>query len=128
MARRILDFDWPSIAAARRRSFLALHERLAALPECGDAFSSGPSWRRGTCPRRSRSASAAAACDHVYEAMNAAGFGMTSLYHTLIDELQSGFPEMVALSRAITNFPVHQDVPEAAIDAMVAAFREAISE
>jgi dTDP-4-amino-4,6-dideoxygalactose transaminase len=128
LARRILDFDWPAIAAARRRNFLALHERLAALPECGDGFELlwpvlAPRDVPQTLPVRIRRGSR----DHVYEAMNAAGFGMTSLYHTLIDELQSGFPEMLALSRAITNFPVHQDVPEAAIEPMVAAFREAIS-
>ena len=51
---------------------------------------------------------------------------MVSLYHTLIEEVRDGFPELVALSRAIINFPVHQDVDPEAIDALVTSFERSL--
>ena len=47
----------------------------------------------------------------IYERMNEAGFGVVSLYHTLIEPLQNpSFSESLALSGRILNLPVHQDV------------------
>jgi len=48
--------------------------------------------------------------DHLYFAMNAAGYGVVSLYHTLIRQItREDFPDSHALSRKIMNLPVHQD-------------------
>lgn len=49
--------------------------------------------------------------DKIYEIMNSAGFGVVSLYHTLIPELQTDeFEESRKVSKYILNLPVHQDV------------------
>lgn len=47
----------------------------------------------------------------LYYKMNDLGFGMVSLYHTMIPELQSYDSEASAItSKNIINFPVHQDI------------------
>jgi dTDP-4-amino-4,6-dideoxygalactose transaminase len=52
--------------------------------------------------------------------MNAAGFGVVSLYHTLISQVPpQSFPAAVRVSRRILNLPVHQDISHEALEAMV---------
>lgn len=49
--------------------------------------------------------------DKLYEEMNDAGFGLVSLYHTMINELKEvscGAVDIV--SKKIINFPIHQDI------------------
>jgi hypothetical protein len=54
-----------------------------------------------------------------YFTLNNAGYGVVSLYHTLIDNIaETEFSQSVALSRAITNLPVHQDILPDAIESM----------
>lgn len=49
--------------------------------------------------------------DKIYELMNNDGFGVVSLYHTLIPELQENeFEKSKKVSKCILNLPVHQDV------------------
>jgi dTDP-4-amino-4,6-dideoxygalactose transaminase len=49
--------------------------------------------------------------DKVYELMNESGFGVVSLYHTLIEPLRtSEYKASFDLSKCIMNLPVHQDV------------------
>lgn len=49
--------------------------------------------------------------NRIYSLMNDAGFGVVSLYHTMIDDLQNeDNMEAVQLSKCILNLPVHQDV------------------
>src|ERR1017187_3960139 len=49
--------------------------------------------------------------DEIYFEMNSFGFGVVSLYHTLIQQITSEeFPESQKLSRHILNLPVHQDI------------------
>ena len=48
--------------------------------------------------------------DRIYREMNAAGFGVVSLYHTLVPAIDPQlFPASAQLSRRILNLPVHQD-------------------
>lgn len=47
----------------------------------------------------------------IYEIMNASGFGVVSLYHTMIEELRNGNHEDACwLSEKVMNLPLHQDV------------------
>ncbi len=47
----------------------------------------------------------------IYEIMNKEGYGVVSLYHTLIDELNNQeYINSVNLSKCIMNLPIHQDV------------------
>ena len=49
--------------------------------------------------------------DEIYKLMNDAGYGVVSLYHTLIEPLRSSeYSESYKLSKVIMNLPVHQDV------------------
>lgn len=61
--------------------------------------------------------------DKIYFKMNENGFGMVSLYHTMINEISADeFPESHNLSKSIINFPIHQDVSFAQIDSMIDCF------
>ena len=47
----------------------------------------------------------------IYDIMNDAGYGVVSLYHTMIKELQSeDYCDALWLSSRIMNLPIHQDV------------------
>lgn len=49
--------------------------------------------------------------DLIYEKMNQSGYGVVSLYHTLIEPLNSlEFSDSLDLSHQILNLPTHQDV------------------
>jgi dTDP-4-amino-4,6-dideoxygalactose transaminase len=49
--------------------------------------------------------------DEIYGRMNQRGYGVVSLYHTLIEPLRnSEYASSIALSKSILNLPVHQDV------------------
>jgi dTDP-4-amino-4,6-dideoxygalactose transaminase len=66
--------------------------------------------------------------DDIYFRMNEAGYGVVSLYHTLIEEVTvRAYPEAHRLSRAMLNLPVHQDVAVDAIPGLVAALAEIVS-
>ena len=58
--------------------------------------------------------------DKLYQEMNDAGFGMVSLYHTMINELSEVSCDAVdILSKKIINFPVHQDISIKDMDEMI---------
>lgn len=49
--------------------------------------------------------------DLIYHKMNESGYGVVSLYHTLIKPLQTPeFNDSLEISKSILNLPVHQDV------------------
>ena len=63
----------------------------------------------------------------LYDAMNAAGFGVVALYHTLVSLIgESEFPESHGVSRQVLNLPVHQDLGRAQLDALVGHMAESI--
>jgi dTDP-4-amino-4,6-dideoxygalactose transaminase len=64
----------------------------------------------------------------LYQEMNDLGFGMVSLYHTMIDHLdESPFKSASILAKKIINFPVHQDVNEESIIKMVAKLKKILN-
>lgn len=122
LASYVLDYDWRAIAAARRRNFELVLDGLRELagrhpgvelfwPDLSDHDVPQTLPVRVLGGRR----------DDVYHRMNADGFGMVSLYHTLVPELRDN-AAMAELASTIINFPVHQDVDPAAIPAMLASF------
>ncbi|MBW4633787.1 MAG: DegT/DnrJ/EryC1/StrS family aminotransferase [Iphinoe sp. HA4291-MV1] len=65
--------------------------------------------------------------DQLYFAMNQAGFGVVSLYHTMIEQITlEEFPVSHQLARHILNLPVHQDVESDALKVMVNQLAECI--
>ncbi|TDE29154.1 hypothetical protein E0I61_08280 [Flavobacterium ranwuense] len=64
----------------------------------------------------------------LYHEMNNTGFGMVSLYHTMIEQLDGFQSEAAAvLSHKIINFPIHQDVTESDIDEMVLELKKILN-
>lgn len=64
--------------------------------------------------------------DKIYEYMNERGYGVVSLYHTMIEELRNDeHSEACWLSRHIMNLPVHQDCDGTEYAAMIDTLKEA---
>lgn len=58
--------------------------------------------------------------DKIYELMNHSGYGVVSLYHTLIEPLRNiEHNDAYNLSKQILNLPVHQDVDSSEYENMV---------
>ena len=116
------EFDLAAIAATRRRNaaeLVALLEPLAGrvdvLREPGE----------GEVPQTLPVIVREANRDELYERMNAAGFGVVSLYHTLIEQIpRDEFPASFELSRTILNLPVHQEADAESLAALVAELDE----
>jgi len=65
--------------------------------------------------------------DQLYKEMNLACFGLVSLYHTMISELNDFSCDAVTiLSKKIINFPIHQDISFNDIDEMVNQLKKII--
>ena len=104
----IWQHDLAQIARLRRRNASFLYECLGGLRE--DVVPLWSALAQGEVPQSFPVRLRHADRDAVYHDLNSAGFGVVTLYHTLIDELESAFPESVQLSRTILNLPIHQNV------------------
>ncbi len=125
LAAELLAYDWLAIAAHRRRVFTELQARLSALPEAGGEFTCiWPELAPGDVPQ-SLPVLVHHGRDEVYHAMNAAGLGVVSLYHTLVDEVRSEHAR--ALARQIFNLPCHQDVELDDVPRLVDGLRAALA-
>jgi dTDP-4-amino-4,6-dideoxygalactose transaminase len=114
----LCKFDLRRIADKRRANSLLLDKLVRELaPEIEPLFGA-PS--RGEFPQSYPVMIRNGSRDRLYHEMNAAGFGVVSLYHTLIPQISSDrFPATAAVSRHILNLPVHQDAAEEALVSMV---------
>ena len=113
------SFDLARIARVRQRNAAFLAERLASLAEHIQVLwpdTAPATWVPQTLPITVSSFDR----DELYQTMNDRGFGVVSLYHTLIDEIDSrAFPDSQWLSRRILNLPVHQDITLTDLEEMV---------
>lgn len=126
LARLVMDYDWAGIAQSRRRNFQTITDQLKKLPGRGKDFELlWPDLALDDVPQTLPIRVLTGGRDHIYSTMNAEGYGMVSLYHTLIEPVQA-FTDMVALSKSITNFPVHQDVDAEKLSGLVNAFQHAL--
>lgn len=58
--------------------------------------------------------------DKIYEIMNEAGYGVVSLYHTIVEELRTDeYRDALWLSKRILNLPIHQDVDKSMYKGMI---------
>ena len=111
-------YDLRAIAARRTANATLLAERLEALASRVQPLF--PTAAPGVVPQTFPVRLLHANRDQVYEQMNAAGFGVVSLYHTLIQRIEaSAHPLTLALSRQILKLPVHQDADEHALEELV---------
>lgn len=132
LAQEVLSYDWRGIARARREAFLRLTDHLTSLAARRPGHLElvwphlGPEDVPQTLPVYVLSADR----DKVYARMNGAGFGVVSLYHTLIPEVASR-PEHDGAhwsARHVLNLPVHQDVDLEQLTALVAALETCLTE
>lgn len=111
------DFDLLAFVEARRRHASQLAELLRPLAGRVD-----PLWTLtpDEVPQTFAVVIRGVSRDRLYERMNAAGFGVVSLYHTMIDAITAAeFPASHQLARTVMNLPVHQEASPAALRAMV---------
>jgi dTDP-4-amino-4,6-dideoxygalactose transaminase len=108
-ATMLWDHDLAAIAEQRRRNTADIAEMLIPLAGRVDPLwsAAGNGEILQTYPVIVRDANR----DYVYKMMNARGYGVVSLYHTLVDGIQPAeYPLSHALSRSILNLPIHQDL------------------
>ena len=65
--------------------------------------------------------------DTLYFSLNEMGYGVVSLYHTLIDEIDDSFFAEHDISQRILNLPIHQDAEIKDLGCMIKAMIEIIS-
>lgn len=112
-----LDYDLFAIAAARRANAARLLELLQPLQ--GKADPLFPTLSAGVIPQTLPVIINGRSRDELYFEMNARGYGVVSLYHTLISAVSpDAFPELHHLARCIMNLPVHQDIQDGQLEDM----------
>lgn len=127
LAGYLLDYDWREIGERRRAHYIDLEQRLRNLADSVGGFDLlWPDLPEHDVPQTLPVRIQGSGRDDIYARMNAEGFGMVSLYHTLIPELRDN-PQMVALSKTVINFPVHQDMRPDQREALVDSFAAALT-
>lgn len=113
----LYNFDLTRIADKRRANSLALGQLVGELaPEIEPLFDAPDD---GEFPQSYPVMIRNGSRDRLYREMNSAGFGVVSLYHTLISRISPDrFPAPAMVSRQILNLPVHQDASEEGLEAM----------
>lgn len=102
------EFDLLSISNRRRENARCLTSLLLELS--GEVEPLFPVLTPNTVPQTYPIVLRRAPRNRVYELMNESGFGVVSLYHTLIEPLRvPKFADSLWLSERILNLPVHQD-------------------
>jgi dTDP-4-amino-4,6-dideoxygalactose transaminase len=116
LAYNPINYDYFTIASVRLANAEYLLKALEHLR--GRIEPLHPSIKQGVVPQTLPVLVHSVDRNELYQIMNNAGFGVVSLYHTLIsiiDEKQ--FPESHWVAKRILNLPVHQ---EATLDALAA--------
>jgi dTDP-4-amino-4,6-dideoxygalactose transaminase len=111
-------YDFAAMAQRRRDNARYLAHLLTPLAD--DVTLLRPSLAAGEAPQTLPVLIRRVSRDGLYFALNEAGFGAVSLYHTLIPQIsRDAFPDSHQLARTILNLPVHQDVQTDQLDALV---------
>jgi len=120
------DYDFYSIAKKRRANAVALGEAMKKYSP--EILPLRQSMKSGEIPQTYPVIIRNVSRDKIYEMMNASGYGVVSLYHTMIPEItQNDFPRSFGVSNRILNLPVHQDVEIEEIPAMVDALANCVA-
>lgn len=120
LAADVLAYDWQAIARARKANFdLATALLQDLIGRRMDLELVWPHLADGDVPQTLPVYVPEDVRDATYERMNARGYGVVSLYHTLIDGLAQDFPGSAQASARILNLPVHQDVAPGSLIGLV---------
>lgn len=116
-------YDFYAIAQRRRRNARHLTELLTSLADNIELLRPTPAV--GEVPQTFPVIIHGVSRDALYFALNEAGFGAVSLYHTMIPQITSEqFPDSHHVSSRILNLPIHQDVEIAHLEALVETLRK----
>lgn len=119
------EYDFARIAARRNENARRLTQLLRPLAGQVDPLWGDP--REGEVPQTYPVLIRNASRDRLYDSMNEAGFGVVSLYHTMIKQISvEEFPQSHWVSRRILNLPLHQDVEAGDLEALVACLTECL--
>lgn len=125
LEHNLLDYDLAKIARARRENAEKLLELLQPLQSA--VMPLYPSLPENIVPQTLPIRVYGRSRDELYFELNAIGYGVVSLYHTLIEEISiADFPESHALAKNILNLPVHQDILNGQLEEMIEALRRLI--
>jgi len=110
------EYDTFSIAQERRQNAESILEFLNATPEVQALIPLTP----GVVPQTVPILVNEGCRDRLYTQLNAEGYGVVTLYHTLISEVSAAdYPAAHWLSKRILNLPVHQDADQDVLRKMV---------
>ncbi|MGB4660429.1 MAG: hypothetical protein WBI07_14740 [Mobilitalea sp.] len=105
------EYDIPSIIRARQENYMILQDIIEKEGNSEYFTPLKDELGKGNIPQTFPIKIKYGNRDNIYELMNEAGYGVVSLYHTLIEPLQCAeYQESWNLSKCIMNLPVHQDV------------------
>ncbi|MBN1970507.1 MAG: DegT/DnrJ/EryC1/StrS aminotransferase family protein [Candidatus Delongbacteria bacterium] len=117
-----LDYDLFSIFESRRENYRYLCDLLSEIKDIDILHKQLPD---GICPQTLPVIINGYDRNKCYQEMNSLGFGVISLYHTMIKELENTEYETVnVISKKILNFPIHQDIKKEHIQEMVRVFKK----
>jgi len=119
------DYDWGQISIIRRTNFQAIDELINCAPDYLSFFRPLRNLRSlSDVPQSYPVYLVQGNRDYAYQALNNMGFGVVSLYHTLIEPLHlPDHEDALRLSRKILNLPVHQDVDRAQYANLLSALK-----
>jgi len=101
------EYDNFSIAQQRRSHAARLVELLAHVPQVELLMPLSD----GVVPQTLPIVLKSGCRDSLYHQLNSEGFGVVSLYHTLVPELNElEYPDAHWLAKRVLNLPVHQDI------------------
>jgi dTDP-4-amino-4,6-dideoxygalactose transaminase len=122
-----LEFDLFGIADIRRRNAARLTSLLAGLEDHVEPL--WPDMGSSHVPQSYPVLVKKVSRNSLYHRLNGEGFGVVSLYHTLIEEIPKlEFGDTYWVSGRILNLPVHQDVVDTQLVALVRALENAFAE
>ncbi len=112
------NYDFHEIAACRLRNAAYLAELLKPL--AGDIQPLRESSSQVEIPQTFPVVVNRVSRDDLYFKLNESGFGVVSLYHTMIPQIsREEFPDAHRVAKTILNLPVHQDAGPQQLAAMV---------
>ena len=120
------DYDWHGISQRRLENMQLIRQLLQGREDIVIALKD--TINSGNIPQTFPVLIRTVSRDKLYEMMNDRGFGVVSLYHTMIKQIsKEEFPGAYFVAKRIMNLPLHQDVESHNIEKMVSTLLECIS-
>lgn len=121
----VLSYDLKTIYDIRIKNYLFLVGQLKDIKGTTLLY---PELNQGVCPQSLPIVLDDYNRDDIYFKMNKQGFGLVSLYHTMIDALKdSTFESASYTSKKIINLPIHQECSFEILTTMADCFKKTLA-